>query len=148
LQKPQPAFWPAQNDPHEVLAQVGAGRTTTDYQNSQYIFVQGEVADSVLFIEKGRVKVAVTSEQGKEAVVGILDKGQFFGEGCLHGQRLRTATANALGDCRITSIIKAAMLSAIHDQPRFCKLFIDHLLSRNSRIEEDVIGLHRHGSKD
>ena len=60
----------------------------------------------------------------------------------------QTGTANALGDCRITSIIKAAMLSAIHDQPRFCKLFIDHLLSRNSRIEEDVVGLHRHGSKD
>ncbi len=139
LQKPQPAFWPEQNDHHKLLAQIGAGKTTTDYRNSQNIFVQGEVADSVFFIEKGRVKVAVTSELGKEAVVGILDKGQFFGEGCLHGQRLRTATANALGDCRITSITKAAMHCAIQNEPRFCKLFINHLLSRNSRIEEDVI---------
>jgi CRP/FNR family transcriptional regulator, cyclic AMP receptor protein len=139
LQKPQPTFWPEQNDHHKLVAQIGAGRTTTDYQNSQAIFVQGEVADSVLFIQKGRVKVTVTSEQGKEAVVAILDEGQFFGEGCLHGQWLRTARANALGDCRITSITKAAMHSAIHDQPRFCKLFTAHLLSRNSRIEEDVV---------
>ena len=138
MQKPQPAFWPNENDPHKLLSQIGAGRTT-NYQNGQNIFVQGEVANSVFFIEKGRVKVAVTSEQGKDAVVGILDKGQFFGEGCLNGKCLRTATANALGDCRITSITKAAMLSAIQDQPSFCKLFMDHLLSRNSRIEEDII---------
>ena len=140
MEKPQPTFWPNQNDPHKLLAQIGAGRTTTDYRNDQNIFVQGEVAHSVFFIQNGRVKITVTSGQGKEAVVGILDEGQFFGEGCLHGQPQRTATAKALGsDCRITSITKAAMVSAIHDQPRFSKLFIDHLLSRNSRIEEDVI---------
>jgi CRP-like cAMP-binding protein len=101
--------------------------------------VQGETADSVFFIQHGRVKVTVTSDQGKVAVVGILLEGQFFGEGCLHGQARRTATSMALGDCRITSITKAAMLSAIRDQPEFGTLFMDHLLSRNGRIEEDVI---------
>jgi CRP/FNR family transcriptional regulator, cyclic AMP receptor protein len=140
MHKAQPTFWPPrQNDPHGLLAQTGAGRATEDYRNDQVIFVQGERADSVFFIQKGRVKVTVTSEHGKEAVVGILDESQFFGEGCLQAQPLRTATASALGDCRITSITKAAMLSAIQDQPKFSKLFMDHLLSRNSRIQEDVI---------
>ena len=93
----------------------------------------------MFFIETGRVKVTVTSKHGKEAVVGILGEGQFFGEQCLGGQPLRTTSMTALTNCRITSITKAAMITAIHDQPRFSKLFMDHLLSRNSRIEEDVI---------
>jgi CRP-like cAMP-binding protein len=139
MHKAQPTFWPHREDPHELLVQTGAGRATEDYRNDQVIFVQGERADSVFFIQKGRVKVTVTSEHGKEAVVGILDEGQFFGEGCLQAQPLRTATASAVGDCRITSITRAAMLSAIQDQPKFLKLFMDHLLSRNSRIQEDVI---------
>ena len=139
MQKLQPTFWPNQDYPHKLVAQTGAGKTTTDYQNNQNIFVQGEAANLVFFIQKGRVKVTVTSDHGKDAVVGILDEGQFFGEGCLQGQQLRTATAKASCDCRITSITKAAMLSAIRDQPRFSRLFMDHLLSRNSRIEEDVV---------
>jgi CRP/FNR family transcriptional regulator, cyclic AMP receptor protein len=133
VEKLLPTFWPHQSDPHTLLAQTGAGRATEDYRNEQEIFIQGERADSVF------VKVTVTSEHGNEAVVGILDEGQFFGEGCLQAQLLRTATASALGDCRITSITKAAMLSAIQDQPKLSKLFMDHLLSRNSRIQEDVI---------
>jgi CRP/FNR family transcriptional regulator, cyclic AMP receptor protein len=139
MHKAQPRFWPHQNDPHKLLAQTGVGRTTADYQNNQNIFVQGEVADSAFFIQKGRVKLSVTSKHGKEAVVGILDEGQFFGEGCLQDQPVRSATAIALGVCRITSITKAAMLSAIRDQPKFSKLFMDHLLSRNTRIQEDVV---------
>jgi CRP/FNR family transcriptional regulator, cyclic AMP receptor protein len=139
VEKPLPTFWPHQNDPHKLLAQTGAGRATEDYRNEQEIFIQGERADSVFFIQKGRIKVTVTSEYGKEAVVGIMEEGQFFGEECLHGQPVRTASAKALGDCRITSITKTAMLSAIRDQPKFSKLFLDHLLSRNSRIQEDVI---------
>jgi CRP-like cAMP-binding protein len=123
LQKAQLTFRPHQNDPHKLLAQTGAGRATEDYPNDQHIFVQGEVAASVFFIQKGRVKITVTSEHGKDAVLGIMDKGQFFGEGCLQDQPLRTAAAIALGDCRITSITKAAMLSAIRDQPKFAKLF-------------------------
>jgi CRP/FNR family transcriptional regulator, cyclic AMP receptor protein len=139
MEKAQPTFWPHQNDPHERLAQTGAGRVTQDYRNSQNVFSQGEVADSVLFIQKGRVKLTVTSEYGKEAVIGIMEEGQFFGEGCLQDQPLRGATAITLSDCRITSITKNAMVSAIRDQPQFSKLFMDHLLSRNSRIQEDVV---------
>lgn len=139
MQKNEPTLWPRDQDPHKLLAQTGVGRNTADYESNQNIFMQGEVADSVFFIQQGRVKVTVTSDLGKDAVVGILAEGQFFGEGCLHGQPLRTATSKALCHCRITSITKATMLSAIRDQPKFSKLFMDHLLSRNGRIEEDVI---------
>jgi CRP/FNR family transcriptional regulator, cyclic AMP receptor protein len=139
MQTAQRSFPPHQTDPHKLLAKTGAGRTTEDYRNNQNVFLQGEVADSVFFIQKGRVKLTVTSEHGKGAVVGMLNEGQFFGEGCLQGQPVRSATAIALDDCRITSITKAAMLSAIRDQPKFSNLFMEHLLSRNSRIQEDVI---------
>jgi CRP/FNR family transcriptional regulator, cyclic AMP receptor protein len=139
MQKIEPSLWPNYRDPHKLLAQTGAGRTTTDYESNQTIFMQGEVADSVFFIQQGRVKVTVTSDHGKDAVVGVLTEGQFFGEGCLHGQPVRTSTSKALCACRITSIAKAAMLSAILDQPKFSKLFMDHLLSRNGRIEADII---------
>jgi CRP-like cAMP-binding protein len=139
MQKAQRAFSAHQTDPHKLLAKTGTGRTTEDYRNNQVVFLQGEVADTVFLIQKGRVKLTVTSEHGKEAVVGILNEGQFFGEGCLQGQPMRSATATALGDCRITSITKAAMQSAIRDQPKFSKLFIEHLLSRNSRIQEDIV---------
>jgi CRP/FNR family transcriptional regulator, cyclic AMP receptor protein len=139
MKKAQPTFRPRRNDAHGLLAQIGTGSATEDYRNNQYIFVQGELADSVFFIQQGRVKLTVTSEHGKEAVVGIMDEGQFIGEGCLQSEPLRSATAIALGDCRITTITKAAMLSAIRDQPEFSKLFMDHLLSRNRRIQEDVV---------
>jgi CRP/FNR family cyclic AMP-dependent transcriptional regulator len=139
LQKPQPTFWPHRIDPHKLLAQIGGGRSTLDYKENQEICAQGEVANLVFYIQKGRVRAIVTSRQGKEAVIGIFEEGQFFGEGCLNGQPLRTATMKALGDCRITSITKAAMIGALEDQPRFSHLFIDHLLSRNGRIEADVI---------
>jgi CRP/FNR family cyclic AMP-dependent transcriptional regulator len=139
MQKAQPTFWPRHPDPHQLLAQLETGRVTQDYQHDQEIFVQGELADSVFFIQMGRVKVTVTSAHGKEAVIGIMEEGQFFGEGCLDGQAERIATARGVGKCRITSITKAATLSAIRDQPKFAKIFMDHLLSRNKRIEEDVI---------
>jgi CRP/FNR family transcriptional regulator, cyclic AMP receptor protein len=139
MQKPQPTFWPHQNDPHKLLAKYGAGRSTADYLKNQNIYVQGQVADTVFFIQKGRVKVTVMSEHGKEAVVAILNEGQFFGEGCLNDQPLRKSTTSAMTDCSITSITKSVMLTAIHDQPKFSNLFMDHLLSRNSRIQEDVI---------
>ena len=135
----QPTFWPHQIDPHKLLAQTGAGRVTEDYRTDQNVFSQGEVADTVFFIQQGCVKLTVTSDYGKEAVIGIMEEGQFFGEGCLQDQSLRGATAITLSNCRITSITKDAMLSAIRNQPQFSKLFMDHLLSRNSRIQEDVI---------
>jgi CRP/FNR family cyclic AMP-dependent transcriptional regulator len=138
MQKRQPSSQ-NQRDPHKLLAQYGAGRTTANYPKNQKIYVQGQVADTVFYIQTGRVKVTVTSEQGKEAVVAMLHEGQFFGEGCLNDQRLRTASTSAMTDCRITSITKSVMLTAIHDQPKFSNLFMDHLLTRNSRIQADLI---------
>jgi CRP/FNR family cyclic AMP-dependent transcriptional regulator len=139
LQKPQSSFRQDQKDAQKLLAQVRVGRTTSDYLKHQHIFVQGSAADSAFFIQTGRVKVTVTSKHGKEAVVGILGEGQFFGEQCLGGQPLRTTSMTALTNCRITAITKAGLITTIHDQPRFSELFMNHLLSRNSRIEEDVI---------
>ena len=139
MNKTQPTSWPSSNDRHKLLARTGIGRTTEDYRSNQNVFSQGEVADSVFFIQKGRVKLTVMSKYGKEAIIGIMEAGQFFGAGCLQNQPLRGATAITLSDCRITSITKDAMLSAIRDQPQFSKLFMDHLLSRNSRIQEDVV---------
>jgi CRP/FNR family transcriptional regulator, cyclic AMP receptor protein len=139
MQKFQPTSWPHRVDPHELLAQIGEGRCTSDYKKNENICVQGEAADSVFYIQKGRVKATVSSEQGKEATIGIFEEGHFFGEGCLNGQPAWKVTVKALADCRITSITKAAMTTALHDQPKFSELFIDHLLSRNGRIEADVI---------
>jgi CRP/FNR family cyclic AMP-dependent transcriptional regulator len=127
------------NDSHKLIVRVQAGRTTDNYRKHEKIFVQGEIAESVFFIQKGRVKISVFSAHGREAVIGIMDEGQFFGEGCLQDQRLRPATATALNECRITSISKAAMFSAIRDEPKFSKVFLDHLLNRNSRLQEDVV---------
>jgi CRP/FNR family cyclic AMP-dependent transcriptional regulator len=138
MQTISPTFRPPGNA-HNLLAQTGVGRVTQDYRNNRNVFAQGEVAGSVLFIQTGRVKLTVMSNYGKEAIIGIMEAGQFFGEGCLQNQPLRGDTAITLSDCRITSITKDAMLSAIRDQPQFSKLFMDHLLSRNSRIQEDVV---------
>ena len=138
MQKPQLTPSPNKNDPHKLLAQYGAGRTAADYRKNQNIFVQGQVADTVFFIQKGRVKVTVMSEHGKEAIVAILNEGQFFGEGCLNDQPRRTSSTSAMTDCQIISITKSVMLTAIHDQPN-SNLFMDHLLNRNSRIPEDVV---------
>jgi CRP/FNR family transcriptional regulator, cyclic AMP receptor protein len=134
-----PSFWSPHNDPHKFLAQIGAGRSTSDYAKNSHIFVQGTDANSVFYIQNGRVKVTVTSNQGKEATVAILEAGQFFGEGCLAGQRHRMATTKTLTDCRITTIEKASMIEALDHQPMFAKFFMDHLLSRNLRIEDDII---------
>jgi CRP-like cAMP-binding protein len=126
-------------DPKTFLARVGRGKTITEYKKNQNIFCQGEVAEAVFYIQKGRVKLTVLSEQGKEAVVGILEAGQFFGEGCLNGHPLRIATTTALEECTITSISKTAMLATLHDEPAFSEMFMTYLLTRNSRVEEDLI---------
>src|ERR1700738_5280168 len=97
-------------DPKEFLAKVGEGKTILEFRKDEIVFAQGDVANSVFYIQKGRVKVVVISEQGKEAVVGILEAGQFFGEGCLNGHTVRIATTTALEDCVITSISKASMI--------------------------------------
>jgi CRP/FNR family transcriptional regulator, cyclic AMP receptor protein len=126
-------------DPKVFLAKVGAGKVILEFRKNENVFEQGDIADTVFYIQKGTVKLTVLSEQGKEAVVAILEPGQFFGEGCMNGHKLRISTTTALEDCVITSITKAAMIATIHDQPKFSELFMTYLLTRNSRIEEDLI---------
>ena len=120
-------------DPKEFLARVGEGKTILEFRKDEIVFSQGDVADTVFYVQKGRVKVVVISEQGKEAVVGILEPGQFFGEGCMNGHSLRIATTTAMEECLVTAITKTAMLAALHDQPKFSELFMAYLLTRNSR---------------
>jgi CRP/FNR family cyclic AMP-dependent transcriptional regulator len=126
-------------DPKTFLAKVGAGKTILEFHKNRHVFEQGDIADTVFYIQRGKVKLTVVSEQGKEAVVAILEPGQFFGEGCMNGHPLRIATTTAIEDCVITSITKEAMIAAIHDEPKFSELFMAYLLTRNSRIEEDLI---------
>jgi CRP/FNR family transcriptional regulator, cyclic AMP receptor protein len=130
---------PEMFDPKDFLAKVGDGKTVVEFHENQTVFLQGELADTVFYIQQGKVKLTVISEQGKEAVVAILEPGQFFGEGCMNGHPKRIATTTAMENCVITVITKAAMIAALHDEPRFSELFIAYLLNRNSRIEEDLI---------
>ncbi len=126
-------------DPRAFLSKVGAGRTVLAFHKNETVFSQGDAADTVFYIQTGRVKVVVLSEQGKEAVVGILEPGQFFGEACLNGTPLRISATTALEECVITAITKAAMLAVLRSEPRFSELFMSYLLKRNRRIEEDLI---------
>ena len=109
------------------------------YEKNQKIFSQGDAADTVFFIHRGKVKMTVLSEHGKEAVVGLFSDGQFFGEACLEGVAVRTTTCHAMEDCQIMAIARPAMLKALNAEPKFSAFFIGYLLSRNSRIEDDLI---------
>jgi CRP/FNR family cyclic AMP-dependent transcriptional regulator len=126
-------------DARVFLAKMGAGKTILEFDKGQNVFEQGDVAETIYYIQKGRIKLTVLSDQGKEAVVGILEPGQFFGEGCLNGQNLRISTTTAMEHCIITAITKPAMVAALHDEPAFSELFMTYLLTRNNRIEEDLI---------
>jgi CRP/FNR family cyclic AMP-dependent transcriptional regulator len=130
----KPAF-----DPKMFLSKVGEGRSIAKYKKAQVIFAQGDVADAVFYIQKGRVKLLVNSAQGKEAVVALLGPQDFFGEGCLAGQRHRMATVVALTDCEIVRLNKAAIIGVIHREPAFSELFIAHLLGRTIRVEADLV---------
>jgi CRP/FNR family transcriptional regulator, cyclic AMP receptor protein len=121
------------------LATVNGGRSIADYPKDKEVFSQGEPADAVFYIRDGRVKVCVISEQGKEAVVALHHKGDFFGEGCLLGQPLRLATVVAMTDCSVMRIEKATMVRVLHEQPEFSERFMAHLLARNARVEEDLV---------
>jgi CRP-like cAMP-binding protein len=121
------------------LAKVKEGKAVLKFLKNQHVFEQGDVADKVFYIQKGKIKLTVVSDQGKEAVVAILEPGQFFGEGCMNGHPLRIATTTAMEDCLITAIAKDAMIALLHDEPKFSELFMTYLLTRNSRIEEDLI---------
>jgi CRP/FNR family cyclic AMP-dependent transcriptional regulator len=129
----------ARFDPKIFLANVGEGKTIIKYSKDQIVFSQGDIADAVFYIQRGRVKLTVISRQGKEAVVAILEAGQFFGEGCLNGHPLRIATTRAMDECVVTHLEKEIMLATIHNEPDFAELFMSYLLKRNSRTEEDLI---------
>jgi CRP/FNR family cyclic AMP-dependent transcriptional regulator len=131
--------YPHAFDPHAFLAKVGAGRTIVPCHKQRPIFTQGEAADAVFYIQDGQVKLTVVSAHGKEAVIAILAAQAFFGEGCLAGQPRRMATATALTDCTLMRIEKHAMFQVLHAEPAFSALFMAYLLSRNSRIEADLV---------
>ena len=126
-------------DPKVFLSKANGGRIDHDYRKGQIVFRQGDPSDSVFYIQSGKLKKTVVSEQGKEAVVALLDTGNFFGEGCLTGEVLRLSTVSALTNCMIARISKADITRVIHEEPAFAELFIAHLLARNSRVEEDLV---------
>jgi CRP/FNR family cyclic AMP-dependent transcriptional regulator len=126
-------------DWESFLAGISSGKTTIECGANSTIFSQGEPADSVFYLQRGKVKLAVTSEQGKEAIVAILDAGVFFGEGCLAGQSLRIATASAMADCTLARVEKAMMASMLHENHDASELFITQLLSRGIRYQADLV---------
>jgi len=126
-------------NPKSFLAKVGLGRSIGTWHKGQIIFSQGDPADAVFYLQKGKVKVTVVSAQGKEAVLAILAADEFFGEGCLAGQPLRLSTAVAITDFVIVRLENAAILRVIHQEPAFSEMFIAHLLSRTIRVEADLV---------
>ena len=121
------------------LAKVGKGRSMRKYRKGQVIFSQGDAGDAVFYVHRGKVKVTVVSEQGKEAVVAILGTDEFFGEGCLAGQALRISTVTTMTDSVIARIEKATITRVIHQEPMFAEMFIAHLLGRTIRVEADLV---------
>jgi CRP/FNR family transcriptional regulator, cyclic AMP receptor protein len=128
-------------DPEKFLASVGEGQSSSilKFSKDQTVFAQGDLADAVFYIRQGKVKFSVVSEQGKEAVVAILDAGDFFGEGCLAGQTRRMATATTMTDAVAVRLDKAAVVRVVRHQPEFSEVFIAHLLGRNIRVEADLV---------
>jgi CRP/FNR family cyclic AMP-dependent transcriptional regulator len=126
-------------DSTDFLAKAGIGRTLSSFRKNQKIFSQGDPADAVFYIQKGKAKITIVSGLGKEAVVAILGKDEFFGEGCLTGQPLRIATAVAMSDCEIMRIEKTALIRTLQDQPAFSEMFLAHMLLRTIRVEEDLV---------
>ena len=121
------------------LAKVGEGRSIGKYRKGQVVFSQGDAGDAVFYVQKGKVKVTVVSEQGKEAVVAILGTDEFFGEGCLAGQAQRISTVTTMTDSVIARLEKAAIIRVIHEEPAFSEMFIAHLLGRTIRVEADLV---------
>jgi CRP/FNR family transcriptional regulator, cyclic AMP receptor protein len=126
-------------DPAAFLATPAKGRLISTYRKKQIIFAQGDTADAVMYIRKGKVKITVVSKQGKEVVIAIQGPDEFFGEGCLIGQPRRLATATAMTECVITRVDKTEVLRVLQDEPAFSQIFISHILARSARVEEDLI---------
>lgn len=128
-----------QFDPKTFLATIGDGRKLLTVPKKRTIFTQGEEADAVFYIQKGRVRLTVVSKTGKEATIGILNGGSFFGEGALAGQLLRMGSAAAMTDCELLRVEKKAMMAALHREHTFSDMFVAYLLARNIRYEEDLV---------
>jgi CRP-like cAMP-binding protein len=126
-------------DPNAFLATIGEGRKIVSFPKKQTIFTQGDPTDAVFHIQTGKVRLTVVSNDGKEATIGILSEGDFFGEGCLAGQPLRMGSATAMTDCAVLRIDKKAMMEALHREHEFSDLFVAYLLARNIRYEEDLV---------
>ena len=126
-------------DPAALLAKVKSGKVARDYRRKQIVFAQGDPADAVFFVERGQVKLSVVSAGGKSAVIGLLGSGTFFGEGCLAGQTVRMSSASALLLSRIVRVSKKAMVNLLHRDTEFAEMFTAYVLSRNVRIEEDLV---------
>ncbi len=126
-------------DPRQFLAEAGIGRAISKYRKHEILFTQGDAADAVYYIQKGKVKLAVISAQGKEAVVSILGPDEFCGEGCLTGQTRRMATASAMTDCDIMRLDKTAIVRVIHEEHAFSEMFVTHVLTHALRVEEDLV---------
>jgi cAMP-binding proteins - catabolite gene activator and regulatory subunit of cAMP-dependent protein kinases len=126
-------------DPRIFLATIGEGRKSVSVAKKQGIFTQGDPADSVFYIQKGKVRLTVVSKVGKEATIGILGEGNFFGEGALAGQAFRMGSAAAMTDCQLLRIEKKAMMNALHQEHAFSDMFVAYLLGRNIRYEEDLV---------
>jgi CRP-like cAMP-binding protein len=126
-------------DPSTFLTRIETGKTTREYRNKQTVFAQGDAADAVFYVQSGKVKLTVVSTRGKEAVIGVLERESFFGEGCLTGQPLRMSTASAIQPSSIVRVGRTTMIRLLHREPEFAELFTAYLLSRNVRIEEDLV---------
>ena len=126
-------------NPRTFLGKIGKGKTHTEYEKNHTVFSQGEEADAIFYVQKGKVKLTVVSRQGKEAVIALLGTGDFFGEGCLAGQPLRMSTVTTLSESSIVRLEKADTVRVLHDEPAFSEMFLRYLLSRNIRIEEDLV---------
>jgi CRP-like cAMP-binding protein len=126
-------------DPRMFLATIGEGRKVVVVPHKEVVFTQGEMADAVFYIQQGKVRLTVVSKAGKEATLGILSEGQFFGEGSLAGQSLRMGSATALTDCELLRIDRKAMMLALRREHTFSDLFVKYLLARNIRYEEDLV---------
>jgi CRP-like cAMP-binding protein len=131
--KNEPVDW------ESLLAGITHGKTTVEYGSDRRIFEQGQPADSIFYVRKGKVRLAVISKQGKEAIVATLNAGEFLGEGCLAGQPLRMATATTVIDCSLFRIEKLLMQRMLHEEQKISELFVTHLLSRNARYEADLV---------
>ena len=126
-------------DPQAFLSTIDDGRSIASFAKKQTIFAQGDLSDAVFYIQEGRVKLTVVATSGKEATIGILTQGDFFGEGCLAGQPLRMCSATAMDDCSVMHIDKKSMMEVIHRERAFSDMFVAYLLTRNIRYEEDLV---------